>query len=66
MIGHALIDAIDESGYLSDSVEDVAGRLGSTALVSVVMTVAGLGGGSHQGSPSPLSRRAAGSPRTTS
>lgn len=29
MIGHAIIDAIDEAGYLSDSVEDVAGRLGT-------------------------------------
>lgn len=29
LIGHALIDAIDETGYLTDTVEDVAGRLGA-------------------------------------
>jgi RNA polymerase, sigma 54 subunit, RpoN/SigL len=29
MIGHALIDSIDESGYLIDTIEDVAGRLGA-------------------------------------
>ena len=29
IIGHAVIDAIDDSGYLSDPLEDIAGRLGS-------------------------------------
>ncbi len=29
IIGHALIDAIDESGYLVDPLEDIAGRLGA-------------------------------------
>jgi len=30
MIGHALIDLIDDAGYLSESVEDIAGRLGAS------------------------------------
>lgn len=30
LIGHALIDAIDEAGYLREPVEDVAERLGTT------------------------------------
>ena len=29
LIGHALIDAIDDSGYLTDSLADIAGRLGA-------------------------------------
>ncbi len=29
IIGHALIDAIDETGYIADSMEDIAGRLGT-------------------------------------
>jgi RNA polymerase sigma-54 factor len=29
LIGHALIDAIDETGYLTDSIEDIADRLGA-------------------------------------
>lgn len=29
LIGHALIDAIDETGYLTDTIEDIAGRLGA-------------------------------------
>jgi RNA polymerase sigma-54 factor len=29
MIGHAIIDAIDESGYLTDTIEDLADRLGA-------------------------------------
>ena len=29
LIGHALIDAIDDSGYLTDPLADVAGRLGT-------------------------------------
>ena len=29
LIGHALIDAVDEAGYLSESVEDIAERLGA-------------------------------------
>jgi RNA polymerase sigma-54 factor len=30
MIGHALIDSIDDSGYLSESVDEIAGRLGTS------------------------------------
>ena len=29
LIGHAIIDAIDETGYLTDTIEDIAGRLGA-------------------------------------
>lgn len=29
LIGHAIIDGIDESGYLTDTVEDIADRLGA-------------------------------------
>jgi RNA polymerase sigma-54 factor len=29
LIGHALIDAIDEAGYLTDALEDIASRLGA-------------------------------------
>ena len=32
MIGHALIDAIEDSGYLKTSVEEIADRLGAAAL----------------------------------
>jgi RNA polymerase sigma-54 factor len=37
LVGHALIDAIDDSGYLTESVADIAGRLGTP--VSRVETV---------------------------
>jgi len=30
MIGHAIIDLIDDAGYLSESVADIAGRLGAS------------------------------------
>ncbi len=39
MIGGALIDVIDEAGYLSDSLEGIAGRLG-TSLVQVEAVLA--------------------------
>ena len=30
MIGHAIIDSLDENGYLGEPVEDIAGRLGAS------------------------------------
>jgi RNA polymerase sigma-54 factor len=30
MIGHALIDSVDESGYLTECVDEIAGRLGTS------------------------------------
>ena len=29
IIGHALIDAVDDTGYITDTLEDIAGRLGT-------------------------------------
>ena len=44
IIGHALIDAIDETGYLVDPLEDIAGRLGASlsrteTVLAVVQTL---------------------------
>ncbi len=44
LIGHALIDAIDETGYLTDTVEDIADRLGApfgrvTKVLSAIQTL---------------------------
>ena len=44
IIGHALIDSIDDSGYLCDTLEDIAGRLGTPlsraeSVLSVIQTL---------------------------
>ena len=40
LIGHAIIDSIDDAGYLTEPVEDIAGRLGvSVARVEAVLQV---------------------------
>ncbi len=40
MIGHALIDAVDEAGYLTENLDDLAGRLG--AAPTLVASVLGI------------------------
>ena len=52
LIGHAIIDAIDEAGYLGETLEDIAGRLGAPvprveAILRVVQTFDPVGVGAR-------------------
>ena len=52
MIGHAIIDAIDDAGYLGESLTDIAGRLGASssrveAILGVIQTFDPVGVGAR-------------------